>query len=81
MYLLSKRLRIKRSLRFYQQFREKAQWVGARGPSLAVHCRKAGTDRPLRRQTGAMSVWQRQKNWWSEVMWKPKKAHSLEQLK
>ena len=28
-----------------------------------------------------MSLWQRQKNWWSEVVWKPKKAHSLEQLK
>ena len=28
-----------------------------------------------------MSLWQRQKNWWSEVVWKPKKGHSLEQLK
>ena len=28
-----------------------------------------------------MSVLQRHKNWWNEVLWKPKKAHSLEQLK
>ncbi|XP_064406876.1 protein CLEC16A-like isoform X2 [Halichondria panicea] len=28
-----------------------------------------------------MSVIQRHKNWWNEVLWKPKKAHSLEQLK
>jgi hypothetical protein len=28
-----------------------------------------------------MSVWQKQKNWWNEVLWKPKKALSLDQLK
>ena len=29
----------------------------------------------------AMSVWQRQRNWWSEVLWKPKKQLSIDQLK
>ena len=28
-----------------------------------------------------MSAWLRQKNWWNEVLWKPKKSLSLEQLK
>ncbi|XP_028395434.1 protein CLEC16A-like [Dendronephthya gigantea] len=26
-------------------------------------------------------MFQRQRNWWTEVIWKPKKAHSLEQLR
>ena len=26
-------------------------------------------------------MFQRQKNWISDVLWKPKKAHSLEQLR
>ena len=29
----------------------------------------------------AMAMWQRQKNFWNELLWKPKKPHSLEALK